>query len=169
MKNASHASLPALPQFASVRFLTFGVGIPCSSLWRGTGPGLRVSGKEAVQSLERVILKTVARSLTTRSYVVAWLLCVIVSILTVYSPHCDVCDGFSSVRTSSSPLAHHHVPSAPDTCNGLCSCCALLGLPTVSPAIGVAHIALIEGWPERAWPAFPQASSVFRPPRISIS
>ena len=128
-----------------------------------------MSGIGAVQSAERVILKTVARPLTTRSYVVAWLLCVIVSILTVYSPHCDVCDGFSSFRTSSSTLAHHHVPSAPDTCNGLCSCCALLGLPTVSPAIGVAHIALIEGWPERAWPAFPQASSVFRPPRISIS
>ncbi len=62
------------------------------------------------------------RSITTRAYVTAWLLCVVLACLVVHSPHCDLCDGPYFVTSSSvqHPVANHQVPATPEKCNGIC-------------------------------------------------
>ncbi len=108
------------------------------------------------------------RVLTQRTCIVTLLLCAILISLTGL-PHCDVCDRIPVVSASSLPVVHQHVPAAPDTCNGQCSCCVLQCLPTASPALERLSIALAN---DRA--ASPRAAHslpffIFRPPRMHIS
>ena len=109
------------------------------------------------------------RTLRTRTHAIVWLLCAIFVCLTVDSPHCDVCDGLSFVNVSSQPRVHHHVPTAPDPCNGHCSCCVLQGLPIAAPALGTSNIALASDSPDSQGTPRSQPSSLFRPPRMTIS
>jgi hypothetical protein len=110
----------------------------------------------------------VNRNLAKRTCAVAWLLCAILSYHTINPPHCDVCDRIFLVYASSLTSVHQHTPTAPDTCNGLCSCCGLQGVP-ISSTVQVAVNSVTRGNPpELPWPALTPASSVFRPPRLAV-
>ena len=90
--------------------------------------------------------------------------------LTVDPPHCDLCDGvsLSSVSTQRTVLHHSH-PVAPDTCNGICTCCGFFGLPrTEHPllTVGMKHVGIVH---KSFTPAFGVLSTIFRPPRNADS
>jgi hypothetical protein len=96
----------------------------------------------------------------------AWLLCALLLWLTVSPPHCDLCDGSSfSVALSQQSILKHSHPVAPDTCNGICSCCGFHGLPNTRQVLIPANAKLAGVSPEAARPAFPPPSTIFRPPR----
>src|ERR1700730_1442643 len=111
------------------------------------------------------------RSITTRAYVIAWLLCAVLTCLAVHSPHCELCDGAYPVTPSSlhQPLANHQVPATPDTCNGICSCCGFHGLPNASPVLALANKVTSGVWPEPPSPVRAPRSPLFRPPRTAVS
>ena len=104
----------------------------------------------------------------TRSW--AWMVCVVLFWLTVNPPHCDLCDGvsFALVSSQHSTVQHSH-PVAPDSCNGICSCCGFHGLPNVRPILipSDTTVANISTEPIRA--ASAPHLNVFRPPRMVIS
>jgi hypothetical protein len=117
------------------------------------------------------IVKNMDRSITTRAYVVAWLLCAVLTGLAIHSPHCDQCDRPYVLTTSlpQPPRADHQLPTAPDTCNGICWCCGFHGLPNASPVLSVANHVSIDVWPEPVSLVLGPRSPIFRPPRIAIS
>lgn len=100
----------------------------------------------------------------------AWLLCALLFWLTVNPPHCDLCDGgsFTVASVHQSSLKHSH-PVAPDTCNGICSCCGFHGLPNVRQALVPVNVALAGVAAEAPGPAFVPPAAIFRPPRIIAS
>jgi hypothetical protein len=110
----------------------------------------------------------VNRNLAKRTCAVAWLLCALLSYLTINPPHCDVCDRIFLVYASSRTSVHQHTPATPDTCNGLCSCCGLQGVPISSPVQVAVNTVTSGNPPELPWPALTPASSVFRPPRLAV-
>jgi hypothetical protein len=100
----------------------------------------------------------------------AWLLCALLLWLTVSPPHCDLCDGISfSTATSLQSTVKHSHPAAPDTCNGICSCCAFQGLPNAQQAQIAVTTRFATVSPKAPHPAFTPPSAVFRPPRIVVS
>jgi hypothetical protein len=100
----------------------------------------------------------------------AWLLCALLFWLTANPPHCDLCDGvsFAVTPTHQSNLKHSH-PVAPDSCNGICTCCGFYGLPNVGQVLIPVSIELAEVAPESPRPAFAPRSTIFRPPRLAAS
>jgi hypothetical protein len=97
----------------------------------------------------------------------AWLLCALLFWLTVNPPQCDLCNGgsFTVASAQQSTLKHSH-PVAPDTCNGICSCCGFHSLPNAGQArlpLNVAHAGVAAETPR---PAFVPHAAIFRPPRI---
>ena len=117
------------------------------------------------------IVRNMGRAITTRGYVVAWLLCVVLTGLAIHSPHCDRCDGpdFFTSSLAQQPLADHPRPSVPDNCNGICWCCGFHWLPNASPVLTLANKVTIGVWPEPVSPVLAPRSPIFRPPRTAIS
>lgn len=102
----------------------------------------------------------------------AWacLLCALLLWLTVSPPHCDLCDGISfSVASLQQSILQDFHPVAPDTCNGICSCCWLHGLPNTRQVLIPVNVKLAAVSPEAPRPAFAPPSTIFRPPRIVAS
>jgi hypothetical protein len=119
----------------------------------------------------KFIVKNMGRSITTRAYVVAWLLCVVLTGLSFHSSHCDRCDR-PYLRTSSvsqHPLANHQLPTEPDTCNGICWCCGFHGLPNAGPVLTLANYVTFDVWLEPVSVVLAPRSTIFRPPRTAIS
>ena len=105
-----------------------------------------------------------------RHRVWAWLLCVLLFWLTANPPHCDLCDGVSfTVASAHESILKHSHPIAPDTCNGICTCCGFYGLPNAGQILIPANVELAEVAPEAPRPAFAPHSMIFRPPRIVAS
>ena len=99
-----------------------------------------------------------------------WLLCALLFWLTVIPPHCDLCDGLSfTVASASQPILKHSHPVAPDSCNGICTCCGFYGLPNVEHGLIPLNVASTGVVPESPRPAFAPRSTIFRPPRIVAS
>ena len=117
------------------------------------------------------IVRNMDRAITTRGYVVAWLLCVVLTGLAIQSPHCDRCDGpdFFTSSLAQQPLANQPLPSVPDNCNRICWCCGFHWLPNASPVLTLANKVTIGVWPEPVSPALAPHSPIFRPPRTAIS
>lgn len=111
------------------------------------------------------------RATTTRTHAFAWLLCAVLACMAVYSPHCDLCDGPYFVTSSSHhPLANHPLPATPDTCNGICSCCAFRALPNAGPVLDLMNTVTAGVWPESPSPVPAPPAPIFRPPRtLSLS
>jgi len=99
---------------------------------------------------------------------VAWLLCAILGYLSINPPRCEVCDDLSLVRSGSQPLAHQHTPTAPDTCNGLCSCCGLQGMPIANSVLMTMNLVVASAPTESPRPALTPLASIFRPPRTTL-
>jgi hypothetical protein len=100
----------------------------------------------------------------------AWLLCALLFWLTANPPHCDLCDGVSfTVASAHQSILKHAHPVAPDNCNGICTCCGFYSLPNVGQALIPLNVELAGVAPELPRPAFPQRSTIFRPPRIFAS
>jgi hypothetical protein len=118
----------------------------------------------------RVIINSLDRAITTPSCLIAWLLCAVLVCLVVHPPHCDLCDG-SLTRISSSPqtVVSEQQPTTPERCNGICWCCGFDGLPNASPDLGPVNTVTSNVRPEPLSPIFAPHSSVFRPPRTSVS
>ena len=138
-------------------------------LWRllRTGPRLGLSNLVAPQRT-RGYRQGVDRNVAAQACVIAWLLCAILTCLNVHSPHCDFCDGPSVVRSSSQHSVHQPMPAAPDTCNGICSCCGLQGLPIAVPVQQVVNIVLAGERAQSPKPARTSCRFIFRPPRIVV-
>jgi hypothetical protein len=100
----------------------------------------------------------------------AWLLCALLFWMTANPPHCDLCDGalFAVTSTQQSILTHSH-PVAPDSCNGICTCCGFYGLPKIEQILVPVNADLANGATEAPSPAFVPRSTIFRPPRIFSS
>jgi hypothetical protein len=105
-----------------------------------------------------------------RHRVWAWLLCALLFCLTANPPHCDLCDGvsFTVAPAHQSNVKHSH-PVAPDTCNGICTCCGFYGLPNVREVLIQVNIELAVVASESPRPALVPSSTIFRPPRIIAS
>jgi hypothetical protein len=106
---------------------------------------------------------------TTRSRVIAWLLCALFTYAVIDSPHCDLCDvpcfsGFASQHTLVNHTAHNT-----QECNGICSCCEFHGLPNMRPALDPANTLVRRLWSDPSSPVLASRPSIFRPPRIFIS
>ena len=109
------------------------------------------------------------RATTTRTHAFAWLLCAVLACMAVYSPHCDLCDGPYLVTSSSHhPLANHPLPATPDTCNGICSCCAFRALPNAGPVLDLMNTVTAGVWPESPSPVPAPPAPIFRPPRTFV-
>jgi hypothetical protein len=105
-----------------------------------------------------------------RHRVWAWLLCALLFWLTANPPHCDLCDGVSfTVASAHQSILKHSHPAAPDSCNGICTCCGFYGLPNVGQVLILVNVELAEVAPESPRPAFAPGSTIFRPPRIAAS
>ena len=105
-----------------------------------------------------------------RHRVWAWLLCVLLFSLTANPPHCDLCDGVSFTFASAHvPILKHTHPIAPDTCNGICTCCGFYDLPNAGQILVPENVEVAEVVGESPHPAFPPHSMIFRPPRIIAS
>ena len=109
------------------------------------------------------------RPATTRACVIAWLLYAVLACLVVHSPHCGLCDGPYFVTSSHQSQVNHPLPSAPDTCNGICSCCRFRGLPNIAPALDLVILVTTDVLPESSSPVPGPHSPIFRPPRIAVS
>src|SRR5580692_2120759 len=110
------------------------------------------------------------RSITTPACLIAWLLCAVLVCLVVHPPHCDLCDGpLTGISSSPQPLVNQQQPITPEHCNGICWCCGFDGLPNASPDLGRAKTMTSSFRPEPLSPVFAPHSSVFRPPRTSVS
>lgn len=116
----------------------------------------------------RNILGDVGPLTTSRAQTLAWLLCILLTCLTLFSPHCDACDGPSLAPASTSSV-QHSTPASPDTCNGICSCCVLQGLPSAAPALMTMELVAGERPPLSPEPAHSEHAAPFRPPRIPLS
>ncbi|HTZ58587.1 MAG TPA: hypothetical protein VMB49_10840, partial [Acidobacteriaceae bacterium] len=93
------------------------------------------------------------RAATRYTCVIAWLLCAVLTCLAVHSPHCDLCDGpYFVISSSHQPLVSHPLPAAPDTCNGICSCCGWRGLPNVGVVLDLANTVVATVLPESPSP-----------------
>jgi len=117
------------------------------------------------------IVRNMDRAITTRAYVVAWLLCAVLTGLAIHSSHCDRCDR-PYVLTAPLPQptrANHQLPTEPDTCNGICWCCGFHGLPNARPVLSLANHVTICVWPEPDSLVLGPRSPIFRPPRTAIS
>ncbi|HZY73239.1 MAG TPA: hypothetical protein VFE22_09055, partial [Edaphobacter sp.] len=81
-----------------------------------------------------------------------------------------LCDGvsFTVASTHQFSLKHSH-PVAPDSCNGICTCCGFYGLPNVGQVLISVNVALVDVAAESPRPAFRSRSTIFRPPRIAAS
>jgi hypothetical protein len=118
----------------------------------------------------RFIFSSMDRAITTRACAIAWLLCAVLTCLAVHSPHCDLCDGPYFVTSSShQPRVNQPLPAAPDTCNGICSCCGFRGLPNVGPVLDLVNTVVASVCPESPSPVLAPRSPIFRPPRIAVS
>ena len=105
-----------------------------------------------------------------RHRVWAWLLCALLFWLTANPPHCDLCEGASfTVASSHQSILKHSYPVAPDSCNGICSCCGFHGLPSIRHILIPVNVELTEVAPEAPRPAFAPRSTIFRPPRVVAS
>ena len=105
---------------------------------------------------------------TTR--IAAWLLCLVMTWLSVSSPHCDLCDGphatiFSSLR----PVINHPAPVEPGACNGVCSCCGFHWLPDPDPVLSFIHTVSTASPAEMPSPLRLPRPFLFRPPRTAVS
>ena len=106
----------------------------------------------------------------SRHRVWAWLLCVQLFWLTANPPHCDLCDGVSfTVASAQQSILKYSHPIAPDSCNGICTCCGFYGLPHVEQGFVPVNAAPAGVVPESPRPAFAPRSTIFRPPRIVAS
>ena len=119
-------------------------------------------------SLQSFIVSSMSSGSRNRAW--ALLLCALVFWLTANPPHCDLCDGASFAVVSAHPftLKHSH-PVAPDTCNGVCSCCGFHCLPNGRQVLLPENVELPSVTPEAPRPAFGRRSTIFRPPRIVLS
>ena len=98
----------------------------------------------------------------------AWLLCAILAYLSINPPRCEVCDKISLARAASQPLVHQQTPTAPDTCNGLCSCCGLQGMPIADSVLMAMNIVIASKPTATPQPALTPPASIFRPPRMTL-
>jgi hypothetical protein len=99
-----------------------------------------------------------------------WLLCALLFWLTVNPPHCDLCDGVSvTVASAHQPVLKHYHPIAPDSCNGICTCCGFYGLPNTDQILIPVSAVLADIVPESTRIALALRSTVFRPPRLVAS
>ena len=117
------------------------------------------------------IVRNMDCRISTRAYVVAWLLCVVLTGLAIHSSHCDRCDR-QYLRASSvpqHPLANHQLPTEPDACNGICWCCGFHGLPNAAPVLTLANYVTFDVWLEPVSVVLAPRSTIFRPPRTAIS
>jgi hypothetical protein len=100
----------------------------------------------------------------------AWLLCALLFWLAANPPHCDRCDGVSfTVAAAQQPTLKDSPPVEPDTCNGICSCCAFHGLPYGQHAFLPVNAVLAAVTTEAPRAAFVLPTAIFRPPRIVAS
>jgi hypothetical protein len=110
-----------------------------------------------------------SRHMPTRTYVVAWLLCAVLSCLALHSPHCDRCDGLEVALSSSPTQASHQQTVPPDTCNGICWCCGFYALPPPLSALAVNDKVTVAASPEPASSFSALRLSIFRPPRMIVA
>jgi hypothetical protein len=109
----------------------------------------------------KVIFGDMNRPLTSRSRIIAWLLCAVLVYLAIHARHCDSCNGRYLVGSSSQQtLVNHRVPDALDTCNGICSCCGLHGIPKVGPPLDLVHTVTADTWSEPSSPVPPPRSLI---------
>ena len=105
---------------------------------------------------------------TTR--IAAWLLCMVMTWLSVSPPHCDLCDGpHATILSSLHPVINHPAPVEPDACNGVCSCCGFHWLPDPDPVLSFIHTVSTASPAEMPSPRRMPHPSLFRPPRIAVS
>ena len=112
---------------------------------------------------------TVSQFVTIRARTVGWFLCVFLTCFALYSPHCDACDRVSITASASKSSVERYKPALLDTCNGVCSCCALQGFPTVAPVLEASGTVLASHVPTSRTPAPAKRSTLFRPPRSNLS
>ena len=104
---------------------------------------------------------------TTR--IAAWLLCLVMTWLSVSSPHCDLCDGpNATIFSSSHPVINYPAPVEPDACNGVCWCCGFHWLPDPDPVLSFIHTVSTASPAEVPLPLRMPRPSLFRPPRIAV-
>jgi hypothetical protein len=100
----------------------------------------------------------------------SWLLCALLFWMTVNPPHCDLCEGVSlPIASAQQSILKRPHPVAPDSCNGICTCCGFYGLPNSDRVSVSVTKVLADIVPESTWPAFTPPSAVFRPPRLMAS
>jgi hypothetical protein len=100
----------------------------------------------------------------------SWLLCALLFWLTANPPHCDLCDGVTiTVPSAHQFILKHFHPVAPDTCNGICTCCGFYGLPDDGQELVPANVELAAVAHVATRIAIAPRSTVFRPPRIVAS
>lgn len=105
-----------------------------------------------------------------RLSVIAWVLCIVFFGFTAYSPHCNLCDGipqsaFPAISQTQKPSATHPHSSVLDRCNGVCSCCALQGLPSAALTSTLIRFVQSDSTPEIHFIIAAPTASLFRPPR----
>jgi len=88
-----------------------------------------------------------------------------------FPPHCDFCDGPSSIAFSFSTqrLADHPKPAVPDSCNGICWCCGFHALPHLGVVLNRQERMIAAVRFESPTPVRSPLSAIFRPPRMVLS
>jgi hypothetical protein len=117
-----------------------------------------------------VMINSLGRAIRTPASLIARLLCAVLLCLAVHPPHCDLCDGpVTGISSSPQTVVNQQQPSTPEHCNGICWCCGFDGLPNASPDLGPMNTVPSNVRPEPLSPVFAPHSSIFRPPRTSVS
>jgi hypothetical protein len=108
------------------------------------------------------------RAANLRTGIMAWLLCVMVTLFALMPATCPACDGISFTHQFASPT---HTAAAAiscvDSCDGACSCCLLQAVPAQFQVITTQEPLSDELIPSKVQPELVRPSTFFRPPRIS--
>jgi hypothetical protein len=102
---------------------------------------------------------------------IAWFFCALFTVLSIKSPHCDLCDGLPFLQKPAAPMSvHHHTPTQPEQCNEVCSCCGLIAV--VVPPIALPVASLLSSAqatpPAQRTPRWLHRD-FFRPPRLTLT
>ncbi len=136
---------------------------PSSSRWLHFG--LRCSEHSA----STIYPDPVDRLLTLGTRSLAGFLCMVLICLAIFSRHCEACEGVLLAAATSKSSLQHSTPTAPDSCNGICSCCALQALPVRAPASQLWRTAAARSVIDPQDHSFSEQAPPFRPPRIALS
>jgi hypothetical protein len=119
----------------------------------------------------RVYSHSVTRAFKRRLETIAWVLALLLVYLSVNPPHCNACDRLPSFLAASIPVSiHHHIPEQSDPCNGVCTCCGLLGVVMYPPQLKTrAQTVLSIVRYDAPSPLESSCPNVFHPPRTAIS